>query len=72
MTECDFQSFATKFRDLCVVAYGKGRGGKDRDDRTWGYRKIDNKLREFGGRYSLKFDPIGQVYYVVEKGGELV
>lgn len=72
MTECDFQSFATKFRDLCVVAYGKGRGGKDRDDRTWGYRKIDNKLREFGGRYSLKFDSIGQVYYVVEKGGELV
>ena len=52
--------------DDVIAYYGKGRGGKDRDDRTWGYRKIDNKLREFGGRYSLKFDSIGQVYYVVE------
>lgn len=71
MSEDEFQAFTMKFRDLCVAAYGKGRGGKDRDDRAWGYRKIDNKLREFGGQYSLKFDPVGQVYYVIEKGGEL-
>lgn len=64
MNEGDFQAFADKFRTLCVAAYGKGRGGRDRDDRAWGYRKIDNKLREFGAQYRLRFDSIGRLYYI--------
>lgn len=70
MDESEFREFADKFRDLCVATYGKGRGGKDRDDRTWGCRKIANKLREFGGQYCLHFNPNERAYYI-EMPGEV-
>lgn len=80
MSEQEFQDFAIKFRFFCVEAYGKGRNGKDRDDRAWGWHKIDNKLAELGGQYRLQFDAGEQRYQItspcitsaiLEKGGTL-
>lgn len=52
MDQDGFTVFAKEFQALCYEAFGKAKGGKDRDDRAWGFNKINNKLEELG--YDLR------------------
>ena len=70
MGEAEFSVFAERFRDYCVAAYGKGRGGKDRDDRAWKGKKIKNKLLELGGHYRLSIDAVRHSYTIVRRCAE--
>lgn len=42
----EFKSFADKFRDQYIESFGTGHGGKDRGDRSWGWKKITGKMSE--------------------------
>ena len=65
MDEEGFMAFADRFRNLCVLAYGKGEGGKDRIDRTWGVTKINNKLEELGFDCHVQVNKDDKLYSVV-------
>lgn len=53
MNERSMQVFSKDFCDKCIAAYGKN-GPKDRDDRQWKFRKINNKLKELELQYHLE------------------
>lgn len=66
MDDSAFSSFSSKFQALCYAAFGKSKGGKDRDDRTWGIRKINSKLKEL--QYDLEIRQEQRTYFLVNIG----
>ena len=60
MDEQSLKIFSKDFCDKCIAAYGKN-GPKDRDDRQWKDRKINNKLKELGLQYHLEKNQKGYV-----------
>ena len=60
MDEQSLKVFSKDFCDKCIAAYGKN-GPKDRDDRQWKDRKINNKLKELGLQYHLEKTKKGYV-----------
>ena len=53
MSEHALERFGRDFQNKCIAAYGKN-GPKDRDDRLWKYRKINNKLAELNLGYHIE------------------
>ena len=67
MSDTAFTRFASDFQKRCIAAFGKASGGKDRDDRSWGLQKINNKLTEHQLPYRVELDNVNKVYSLVQQ-----
>lgn len=67
-----FGVFADRFRDLCVQAYGTGKGGRDRKDRCWHEDKIRKKLLELESQFELHVDQVNGVYVLRDTVSDLL
>ena len=55
------------FQHKCIEAYGKASNGRDRDDRVWKEKKINNKFEELELPYKIDVNNLDKTYCLLKR-----
>ena len=67
MDEDGFVEFSKGFQHKCIEAYGKASNGRDRDDRVWKEKKINNKFEELELPYKIDVNNLDKTYCLLKR-----
>ena len=67
LDEESFLEFSREFQHKCINAYGKASNGRDRDDRLWKEKKINNKFEELELPYKLDCNNLDKTYTLLKR-----
>lgn len=67
LDEESFLEFSKEFQHKCINAYGKASNGRDRDDRIWKEKKINNKFEELDLPYKIDCNNLDKTYCLLKR-----
>ena len=67
LDEEGFLEFSREFQHKCINAYGKASNGRDRDDRIWKEKKINNKFEELELPYRIDCNNLDKTYCLLKR-----
>ena len=67
LDEDGFIEFSKGFQHKCIEAYGMASNGRDRDDRVWKEKKINNKFEELELPYKIDVNNLDKTYCLLKR-----